>query len=155
MALAAAAAFLPHPAAAQARNPSTVLMSTDPRERAGQEELGYADAVIAGDLIFLSGVVAARAPGETSLEPAYERVFRDIGQILERAGAGYGDIVEMSSYHTDVTAQIGALSRVQRRLLGSPPPAWTAIDVDRLLPSDGITEIRIVARRTAAAGGAQ
>jgi enamine deaminase RidA (YjgF/YER057c/UK114 family) len=142
------------PVTAQARNSSTVLMSMDPRHRAGQEELGYADAVIAGELIFLSGVVAAQRPGETSLVPAYERVFADIGQILERAGAGYGDIVEMTTYHTDVTAQIGALSQVQRRLLGSPPPAWTAIDVDRLLPSDGITEIRIVARRpTAAVGG--
>jgi hypothetical protein len=44
---------------------------------------------------------------------------------------------------------------VQRRVLGSPPPAWTAVDVDRLLPDGGITEIKIVARRpaTAAARG--
>jgi hypothetical protein len=34
-------------------------------------------------------------------------------------------------------------------MLGSPPPAWTAIDVDRLLPDNGIAEIKIVARRTA------
>ena len=106
--------------------------------------------MIAGDLIFLSGIVAGQAPGETSLAPAYERVFRIIGRILERAGASHADIVDVTSYHTDITAQIEAYSEVQRRFLGSPPPAWTAVDVDRLLPDRGITEIKIVARRPAA-----
>ena len=32
-----------------------------------------------------------------------------------------------------------------------PYPAWTAIDVDRLIPERGITEIKIVARRAAKA----
>ena len=105
--------------------------------------------------IFLSGIVAGQAPNETSLTPAYERVFRIVGRILERAGAGYGDIVDVTSFHTDIIAQIDAYSEVQKRFLGSPPPAWTAIDVDRLLPDGGITEIKIVARRSrgAAPGG--
>jgi enamine deaminase RidA (YjgF/YER057c/UK114 family) len=135
-------------AAAQARTPETVLMSDDAHVRAGQEQLGYADAVIAGNTIYLSGIVAARRPGESSLEPAFERVFQRIGHILERAGSGYGDIVEMTSYHTDISGQIEAMSAVQRRHLGDPPPAWTAIEVARLLPDQGIAEIRIVARRS-------
>ena len=145
------AAAAPAQAAAQARTDDTVLMSTNAQARADQERYGYADAVIAGDLIFLSGIVAGQAPGETSLTPAYERVFRIIGRILERAGAGYSDIVDVTTYHTDITAQIEAYAEVQRRILGSPPPAWTAIDVDRLLPDGGITEVKIVARRPAAA----
>ena len=134
-------------AAAQTRTTGTVLMSPDERAREGQEQLGYADAVIAGDMIYLSGVVAGKVPDETSLEPAFERAFRHIGRILERAGAGYGDIVDMTSYHTDVVGQIAAMSAVQKRLLGSPPPAWTAVQVVRLLPDGGIAEIKIVARR--------
>jgi enamine deaminase RidA (YjgF/YER057c/UK114 family) len=139
------------PAAAQTRTPETVLMTENARARAGQEQLGYADAVIAGDTIYLSGIVAGKGPDETSLTPAFERAFRQIGRILERAGAGYGDIVEMTSYHTDVAGQIEAMSAVQKRLLGSPPPAWTAIQVVRLLPDSGIAEIKITARRSAAA----
>lgn len=150
LALALVAAKAPAAASAQARTADTVLMSENERARAVQECYGFADAVIAGDLVFLSGIVAGQAPGETSLVPAYERVFRQIGRILERAGAGYGDVVEMTTYHTDITAQIDAFSEVQRRILGSPPPAWTAIDVDRLLPDGGLTEIRIIARRPAA-----
>ena len=148
--LALLAALTPAAALGQARTEETVLMSTNPAYRAEQERYGFSDAVIAGDLIFLSGIVAGQAPGETSLEPAFERVFRQIGRILERAGAGYGDIVDVTSYHTDVTAQIEAMSQVQRRHLTGPPPAWTAIDVDRLLPDGGIAEIKIVARRRAA-----
>jgi enamine deaminase RidA (YjgF/YER057c/UK114 family) len=149
LALAAALSTLlsPSPAQAQSRNSSTVLMSTNERMRADQERYGFSDAVIAGDLIFLSGIVAGQAPGETSLVPAYERVFKLIGSILKRAGADYGDIVDVTSFHTDITGQIEAMSEVQKRYLKSPPPAWTAIDIDRLLPDGGITEIKIVARR--------
>ena len=157
LALASAAGLLaaPGPAAAQARTESTVLMSTNERVRADQERYGYADAVVAGDLVFLSGVVAGLAPGETELVPAYERTFRHIERILGRAGSSLADVVEMTTYHTDITAQIEALSQVQRRLLGSPPPAWTAIDVDRLLPENGLTEIRIIARRRSDAAASQ
>lgn len=139
------------PAFAQARTAETVLMSLNERGRAEQERYGFSDAVIAGDLIFLSGIVTGMAPGETDLRPGYERAFKAIGRILERAGAGFGDIVDITSFHTDVAGQIDALSEVQKKYLGSPPPAWTAIDVDRLLPDNGLTEIKIVARRPAAA----
>jgi enamine deaminase RidA (YjgF/YER057c/UK114 family) len=138
--------------AAQTRTGETVLMSENARERAGQEQLGYADAVIAGDTIYLSGIVAGQRPGETSLEPAFDRVFRQICAILKRAGAGCGDIVEMTSYHVDVVGQIEAMSAAQKRLLGSPPPAWTAVQVVRLLPEGGIAEIKVVARRSAERG---
>jgi hypothetical protein len=56
----------------------------------------------------------------------------------------------MTSYHTDVVGQIDAMSAAQKRLLGSPPPAWTAVQVVRLLPDGGIAEIKVVARRSRA-----
>jgi enamine deaminase RidA (YjgF/YER057c/UK114 family) len=141
----------PPPALAQARNAETVLMSQNERARADQEKYGYNDAVIAGDTIYLSGMVAGQAPGETSLVPAYERVYRRAEAILKRAGASLADVVDVTSFHTDIKAEIDALSEVQKRLLGSPPPAWTAIDVDRLLPDGGLTEIKIIARRPGSA----
>ena len=144
------ACFLAVPVAAQAqtRTPETVLMSENERERGFQEQLGYADAVIAGDTVYLSGVVVGLAPGDTDLGSAFERVYRRVSRILERAGSSLADIVDVTSYHTDVVPQVEAMSAVQRRLLGSPPPAWTAIGVTRLLPEGGLTEIKIVARRS-------
>jgi enamine deaminase RidA (YjgF/YER057c/UK114 family) len=153
--LAGLALTAPHAAGAQTRTPQSVLMSTNEQARADQEQYGYADAVIAGDTIYLSGIVAGKAPNETSLEPAFERVFRQIGRILERAGAGLGDIVDVTSFHTDIKGEIQAMSAVQKRLLGSPPPAWTAVQVVRLLPDNGVAEIKIVARRSPAAAARQ
>ncbi|MGQ0559213.1 MAG: Rid family hydrolase [Sphingosinicella sp.] len=137
------------PAAAQ-RQPANVLMSEDPEERQFQERWGYADAVIAGDTIYLSGIVVGQRDGE-ALETAYERAYRRIAAILRRAGASWADVVDITSYHTDVTTQMAAMVAVHRRHVSAPFPAWTAIDVDRLIPDRGITEIKVVARRAPAA----
>jgi len=149
--LAVLAAAVPAAAGAQARTSATVLMTPDPEGRRLQDAWGFADAVIAGDTVYLSGIVVVLRPGETDLEAAYDRVYRRIGRILERAGAGWADVVDITSYHTDVTTQMEAIVAVHRRYVRAPFPAWTAIDVDRLIPDRGITEIKIVARRPAAA----
>lgn len=145
------AAIFPGPLFAQARSEATVLMSTNPQARQDQEKYGYSDAVIAGDMIFLSGIVVGQAPGETDLAPAFDRVFRHIDRILNRAGASLDDVVDMTSFHTDIAAQISPMAEAAKRHLKSPPPAWTAIDVDRLLPDRGIAEIKVVARKSGAA----
>jgi len=134
----------------QARQQGRVIMSEDEGERAFQERLGYNDAIVAGDTIYLSGVVVGQREGE-SLEAAYERAYRRIAAILTRAGASWDDVVDITSYHTDITTQFEAMTAVHRRHVRPPFPAWTAIDVDRLIPERGITEIKIVARRPAGA----
>ena len=136
----------PTAACAQARSQAQVLMSEDEDERRFQEEWGYSDAIIVGDTVYLSGVVVGQREGE-SLESAYDRAYRRIGAILTRAGVGWGDVVDVTTFHTDVTTQMPAIVAVQRRYIQAPFPAWTAIDVDRLIPDRGITEIKIVARR--------
>ncbi|HEY6916779.1 MAG TPA: Rid family hydrolase [Allosphingosinicella sp.] len=136
------------PAAAQ-RSEANVVMSDHPGVRAAQEQYGYADATIAGDLIFLSGIVAGTEPGETDLHAAYERAYAVIGRVLKRAGASYDDIVDITSFHTDLIGQIDTMSQVHKKYVKGPYPTWTAIDVDRLLPDNGITEIKIIARKPA------
>ena len=137
-------------APATALPPDAVLMSESPAGRAFQERYGYADAVIAGDTVYLSGVVVGLAEGETDMVAAYDRTFRHIGTILARAGVGWADVVDITSYHTDVKSQLDAMATAKARYVKAPFPAWTAIGVSRLLPDRGITEIKIIARRPAA-----
>ena len=99
---------------AQARSQATVLMAEQEGGRKNQEDWGYSSAVITGDTIFLSGVVVGMRPGETNMEAAYDRVYRLIGRTLERAGASWDDVVDMSSFHTDVEGQIAAMAKVQK-----------------------------------------
>ena len=144
-----AAAIVPAAAAeAGERQRSTVLMSDDEGSRKFQEEWGYSDAIVAGDTIYLSGIVVGQRQGET-MEAAYDRTYRQIGAILKRAGASWDDVVDITSFHTDVVAQMPAIVAAHKKYVKAPYPAWTAIDVDRLIPERGLTEIKIVAKRPA------
>ena len=134
-------------APAMARDPATVLMPENPEARAFQEAVGFADAVIAGDTIYLSGVVAAPRPGEEGLEPAFERAFVQIGAVLARAGTSWDDVVEMTTFHTDLPGAIDAFVAVKNRHVKAPPPAWTAIGVTALYEPSAVVEIKVIARR--------
>ena len=74
------------------------------------------------------------------------RAFERIGEILKNAGASWDDVVEIMSFHTDLTTQMPAIVAVKNVYVKSTFPAWTAIQVSRLIPSNGITEIKIVAK---------
>lgn len=132
-----------------ARRPEYVVVPVRAEDQRELEEWGYADAVIDGDRVWLSGVVAGLRPGETMAdqEATYDRAFRRLREVLERAGSGYDGIVEITTFHTDLPAQIETFKKVKHRYIRGPFPAWTAIDIDRLVPDRGLVEIKLVARR--------
>jgi enamine deaminase RidA (YjgF/YER057c/UK114 family) len=134
------------PAIAGARQDAKVLMPSDPASLKIWEDWGFSDAIITGDTIYLSGVVAGVREGETDLRLAYTRAFERIAEILKNAGASWDDVVEITSFHTDLTTQMPAMVAVKKTFLKPPFPAWTAIQVSRLIPTNGITEIKIVAK---------
>ena len=131
---------------AGSRQDAKVLMPMDPAALEIAEQWGFSDAIVAGDTIYLSGVVAGVREGETDLKIAYTRAFDRIGEILKRAGADWDDVVEITSFHTDLTTQMPAIVAVKKNYVKPPYPAWTAIQVSRLIPNNGITEIKIVAK---------
>jgi len=136
----------PGAAHAGVRQQAKVLLSDNPEARKIEQQWGFADAVVTGDTVYLSGVVAGLRPGETDLQLAYDRAFQRIGKILERAGASWDDVVDIVSFHTDLKTQMPAIVAVKNKYVHAPPPAWTAIQVVRLIPDAGITEIKIVAK---------
>lgn len=145
-ALLVSALVAPAAAHAGARQQANVILSDDPGLRKVEQDWGFADAVVSGDTIYLSGVVAGLRPGETDLTLPYERAFQRIGKTLERAGASWDDVVDILSFHTDLTTQMPAMVAVKNKYVKAPPPAWTAIQVSRLIPDSGLTEIKIVAK---------
>jgi enamine deaminase RidA (YjgF/YER057c/UK114 family) len=131
---------------AGARQEAKTVLSSDPTLRKIEEEYGFADAVVTGDTVYLSGVVAGVRQGETDLRVAYTRAFERIGAILKNAGVSWDDVVEITSFHTDLTTQMPAIVAVKKSYMKPPFPAWTAIQVSRLIPPNGITEIKVVAK---------
>jgi enamine deaminase RidA (YjgF/YER057c/UK114 family) len=130
-----------------ARQEAEVIMASDPGELKFQQDWGYASAVVSGDTVTLSGVVAGVRPGETDLRAGYTRTFERIGGILRSAGVSWDDVVDITSFHTDLTTQMPAIVAVKNQYIKPPYPSWTAIQVARLIPDNGITEIKIVARK--------
>jgi enamine deaminase RidA (YjgF/YER057c/UK114 family) len=139
--------LLPSSAFAGARQEAEVIMAADPGELKFQQDWGYASAVVSGDTVTLSGVVAGVRAGETDLRASYTRAFERIGGILRSAGVSWDDVVDITSFHTDLTTQMPAIVAVKNQYVKPPYPSWTAIHVARLIPDNGITEIKIVARR--------
>lgn len=134
------------PAMAGARQDAKVVMPSDPASLKIWEDWGFSDAVVTGDTIYLSGVVAGVREGESDLTQSYTRAFERIGEILKNAGATWDDVVDITSFHTDLTTQMPAMVAAKKKYVKPPFPAWTAIQVSRLIPTNGITEIKIVAK---------
>lgn len=118
-----------------------------PGRHALYEAHGYSAAIRSGDLLFVSGQVGARADG--SVEPEFEaqvrRAFANLEAVLEAAGCGFGDIVDVTSFHTDPENQMAAVMAVKAEIFADPPhPNWTAVGVTWLAGFD--FEIKVIAR---------
>jgi enamine deaminase RidA (YjgF/YER057c/UK114 family) len=146
LAVLAIAAALTSGALAGARQEAKVVMPTDPGRLKVWESWGFCDAIIVGDTVYLSGVVASTKEGDANLEAAYTRAFDRLGETLNKAGASWDDVVDITTFHTDLTTQMPAITAVKNRYIRAPFPAWTAIGVSRLIPDKGLTEIKMVAK---------
>jgi enamine deaminase RidA (YjgF/YER057c/UK114 family) len=111
------------------------------------EKHGYSAAVRAGDLLFVSGQVGSREDG--SPEPDFgkqvELAFQNLEAVLAAAGAGFDDIIDVTTFHTDPEKQFETIMKVKHRVFPEAPyPAWTAVGVNWLAGFD--FEIKVVAR---------
>jgi enamine deaminase RidA (YjgF/YER057c/UK114 family) len=111
------------------------------------EAHGYSAAVRSGDLLFVSGQVGSRKDGtpEPEFTRQVELAFRNLEAVLAAAGAGFDDIVDVTSFHTDPENQFGVIMEVKNRFFPVPPhPAWTAVGVNWLAGFE--FEIKAIAR---------
>jgi len=107
----------------------------------------YSAAIRSGDLLFVSGQVGSREDG--SPEPEFEgqvrRAFDNLAAVLEAAGCGFGDVVDVTTFHTDPERQLETVMAVRESVIGGAPyPNWTAVGVTWLAGFD--FEIKVVAR---------
>lgn len=100
----------------------------------------YSDAVRVGDLVFLSGVVA----GSDEPLTQFRQVFTRIGQILEEAGSGLDQVVDITTYHLDIHAHIGDFITAKNEALPNLP-TWTAVGVTELYSPGVLIEVKVIA----------
>ncbi len=109
----------------------------------------YAQAVVAGDLVFCSGQVGLDpasgrlVPGGVAAEAA--RALESLAAVLSAAGLGLGDIVKTTVYLVDL-AEFAAVNEVYARYFHAPYPARATVGV-AALPAGARVEIEAVATR--------
>lgn len=111
-----------------------------PRRDKPTKALEGAESTTAGGDAGVSALVAVRDP-----EAQFATAFEALAAILAEAGAGLGDLVEITTYHVDMATHWDAFIRARDRYLREPYPAWTAIGVSSLIVPGGLMEIRAVA----------
>jgi 2-iminobutanoate/2-iminopropanoate deaminase len=98
-------------------------------------------------LLVLSGQVALDGAGNvvgSDMAGQTEAIFQAIGAMLADRGAGFGDVVNIRTYLTDMSrlAEYGA---VRRKYLTGTPPTSTTVEVSRLFLPDALLEVEITA----------
>ncbi|MGU3538095.1 RidA family protein [Methylobacterium sp. A54F] len=118
-----------------------------PGRQALYEKHRYSAAIRSGDLLFVSGQVGSRDDG--SPEPDFgaqvRLAFERLNAVLEAAGCSFGDVVDVTTFHTDPEAQFETVMAVRDAVIGEPPyPNWTAVGVTWL--AGFAFEIKVIAR---------
>lgn len=111
------------------------------------DQHGYSAAIRSGDLLFVSGQVGSLKDGQP--EPDFERqvrlAFANLKAVLDAAGCGLDDIVDVTTFHTDPERQFGTIMTVKEEIFTAPLyPNWTAVGVNWLAGFD--FEIKVIAR---------
>jgi 2-iminobutanoate/2-iminopropanoate deaminase len=107
----------------------------------------YSQAVAAGGLVFLSGILPARdsvAP-DASFAAQCESVFAQCEQVLRAAGCGFGDVVQCTAYLAGVE-HWPAFNGLYARVFGEHKPARAVVPVPAL-HHDFLVEIQLVAQK--------
>jgi len=125
--------------------------------QAGYDGYNYAPARRVGDTLYVSGVVIGRAEGEGNDAAAFEaqtrRAFAVLDATLRAAGATFGDVVAINSFHVwdgpnftgDRLEQLGIINTVKAEYITGPWPVWTAVGTTGLFEETGIAEIALIA----------
>jgi reactive intermediate/imine deaminase len=106
----------------------------------------YSQAVVAGGLVFVSGVLPALAvvdPASASFDQQCASVFDQCDKVLRAAGCGFVDVVQCTAYIADV-AQWPAFNAAYARVFGSHKPARAVVPVPAL-HHGFLVEVQLVA----------
>lgn len=118
-----------------------------PGQSMSYERFHFAPAFRVGNTIYVSGVIGRSADGSVPEDPATEfaAAFAQLGATLAQAGSSLADVVDLTTFHTDMPQTLGAFMRAKDAAVAAPYPAWTAIGCSALASPGARLEIKAVA----------
>jgi reactive intermediate/imine deaminase len=115
----------------------------------GRPELSHAaDAVRAGETLFVAGILPVDSEGElVAAGDVVEQarfVFSELGRILSAAGAAFADVVKVTVFLTDVDDR-PRINPVRQEVFGATRPASTLVEVSGLAVPGALIEVDAIA----------
>ncbi|TDN69467.1 RidA family protein [Paraburkholderia sp. BL10I2N1] len=107
----------------------------------------FSPATRVGHTIWVSGQVGIgpdMKAGE-GMQAQARIAFESLKAVLETAGASLADVVELTTFHTDLRGELEAFTTVKDQYFPSRYPSWTAVGVTQLALPELCIEIRAVA----------
>jgi enamine deaminase RidA (YjgF/YER057c/UK114 family) len=97
------------------------------------ERYHYSPAVRAGDTLYIAGQVGRDADMKVVIgkEAQLVQAFENLKTVLEAASAGFDDVVEIVTYHTDMR-DLALVVEVKDRYFKDRYPTWTGVGVTSL-----------------------
>jgi 2-iminobutanoate/2-iminopropanoate deaminase len=117
-------------------------------ERLAEPISHFTDAVRAGDLLFVSGIVAVdgegRLVGGEDVVAQTRQVLDTMRTVLAAGGCGFEDVVKVTIFLTNVDDR-PLINPLRQQAFGSARPASTLVEVTRLAVDGAKVEIECVA----------
>jgi 2-iminobutanoate/2-iminopropanoate deaminase len=114
-------------------------------------DVTYSAAVKKGNLLFISGQGAIdyetnEIVGKGDLLAQTRQIYKNIQKILEASGASFNDVVKTTDYIVrDALLSYKDTSEIRKEYFKDSFPASTGVVVDRLIRSEMLIEVDVVA----------
>ena len=111
------------------------------------ERAGYAPAVKVGATVFCAGQVGRTRELEVIHDPEAQFLacWDNLKVLLDAAGCTFEDVVEMTTYHVQMSVHMSVFREVKNRVFPRGTCTWTAIGVSELAHPGLLVEIQCVA----------
>ena len=107
----------------------------------------YSQAVVWGDLVFVSGQIPidpeTNEMVEGGIREQAERVMRNVRAVLKEAGSSLDSLLKTTIFIVDFD-DFGELNDVYRSFVGDTPPARATVEI-KSLPQGALLEIDAIA----------
>ncbi|CRI57763.1 RidA family protein [Pseudomonas sp. CCOS 191] len=111
------------------------------------DQFHYSQATRVGDLIWVSGQVGidSNMKPESDVAAQTHLAFQSLAKVLQAAGAGLEDVVELTTFHTRLQTDMPIFASIKDEYFPSRYPSWTAVGITELALPELVVEIRAVA----------
>jgi enamine deaminase RidA (YjgF/YER057c/UK114 family) len=114
------------------------------------ERFHYAPGVLVGDTLYVSGQVGRDEALKVveDKQAQFDQCFRNVKKVLDAAGFGFADVVELETWFLHFPADLALFMQVKDRwIIGPVHPTWTGFGVASFSMPGILCEVKVTAVR--------